>query len=318
MDKEVYCTVDVGGTKILIMLVNRQRKIIFRERYNTPSGATPDKIAEGINKSVSTALAQQGIAKSSMAGLGICIAALVNYDKGLIYQAPNLGWYGTVAFREMIQEQGWDCPIILENDANAAVLGEVTYGAARGHKNAIFITISTGIGGGLFLDGKIFRGSSGFAGEIGHLKPFGKGRRCSCGGMDCLEAWASGTAVACNARLLWEGEDVEADITTAWVFDQARAGNPRARNLVDQALFHISTGLSNLITMLNPSCLVIGGGVVRERADILAQLRSKIRKKAIAPSVAISSVDIVPAELEPESGAWGIFSLMLVNEELTD
>ncbi len=310
MTEKVYCTVDVGGTKILLMLIDQQREILFKEKFSTPTNASPEKIAQVINKSASTALAQLGINKAMLAGLGVCIAALVDYDNGLIHQAPNLGWYGLVNFKEMLSEN-WSCPIYLDNDANAAVLGEVTFGAARGHRNAIYITISTGIGGGLYLDGKIYRGSVGFAGEIGHIKPFGKGRRCGCGGMDCLETWASGSAVARNAKLLWEGKEEEGSgISTAWVFGQAQAGNPLARNIIDQALFNIGTGLSNLVTLLNPSCLVIGGGVVKGSAEFMTQVRTIVRQNAIAPAVNASPVEVVAAQLEPEAGVWGIYALM--------
>lgn len=311
MSKKIYCAVDVGGTKILLLLIDANRKVLFKERFSTPSQAPPEEMIRVINRYIAAAVAQTDCTVQNLAGVGVCIAALVDYENGLIHQAPNLGWYGPVPFKEYLQ-QSWDCPVYLDNDANAAVLGEVSFGSARGHRNAIYITISTGIGGGLYLDGRVYRGSSGFAGEAGHIKPFGSGRRCGCGGMDCLEVWASGEAISRNAKILWEEQEGErGPITTAWVFDQAQAGNPLAGMILEQALQAFSTGLANLITLLNPSCLVIGGGVIAGREDFLEQIRARVFEIAIAPAVNVSPVEIKLARLESEAGVWGMYSLML-------
>lgn len=310
MNQTVYCCVDVGGTKILLLLIDGDRKVLYRAKSPTPAQASPAVMAGAINDAIRDGLAETGLAEQSLSGIGVCIAALINFDRGEIFQSPNLGWYEPVPFRELLMKNR-TCPVFLENDANAAVLGEVAYGAARGHRTAIYITISTGIGGGLYLDGKIYRGSMGFAGEVGHIKPFGKGRKCGCGGLDCLETWASGGAIARNARLLWEEDRPGGGITTAWVFDQAQAGNNLARSIIEHALDDISTGLANLVTLLNPSCLVIGGGVVGNRADFLEQIRVKIKQSAVAPAVKYTPLEVTAAQLEPEAGIWGMYALMV-------
>jgi glucokinase len=308
--ENIYCCVDVGGTKILILLIDGERRVLYRDRILTPTGATPEAMVEAISGAIASGLAGCGLSQSSLAGIGLCIAGLVDFTRGEIYQAPNLGWYSPVPLRGLLQGI-WPCPAYLENDANAAILGEVAFGAARGHRDAAYITISTGIGGGLFLDGKIYRGSRGFAGEIGHTKPFGKGRPCGCGGFDCLEAWASGLSISRSAQMIWDERTAEnGEITTAWVFDQARAGNALARTIIAHALDDIGTGLANLVTLLNPSCLVIGGGVAGNRADFLAQIRDKIYEKAIHPSVKEAPVVVAAAQLEPEAGVWGMYALM--------
>jgi glucokinase len=315
MSEQVYCTVDVGGTKILLLLIDGDKNVLHRERFSTPAEVSPEEMVRVISRSAAAALIQKGFAADKITGLGVCIAALVDYERGLLHQAPNLGWYGPVHFQELLQ-QNWLCPVYLDNDANAAVMGEVSFGSARGHRDVIYITISTGIGGGLYLDGKVFRGSNGFAGEVGHIKPFGSGRRCRCGGMDCLETWASGEAIARNAKTLWEDLDPEhGPINTAWVFEQARAGNPLARSIIDQALQAISTGLANLVTLLNPSCLVIGGGVIAGRDDFLAQIRDRVQQIAIAPAVSASPLEITAAQLESEAGVWGMYSFMLEEQK---
>jgi len=310
MKSEIYCLMDIGGTKILLLLVDEAKNILFREHYPTPKQAAPEEMIRTINRLVAEAILVIGRAPEKLSGLGVCIAALIDFEQGVIHQAPNLGWYEAVPFKQLLQ-QNRTCPVFLENDANAAVLGEVSYGSARGHRHVVYITISTGIGGGLYLDGKVYRGSRGFAGEIGHLKPFGKGRLCGCGGMDCLEAWASGEAIARNASELWAGkESAGGKATTAWVFEQALAGNPPAGDILAQAIEAISTGLANLVTLLNPTCLVIGGGVVNDRYYILEQIRARIYELAIAPAVKVSPVKIAAAQLGREAGVWGMYALM--------
>ncbi len=307
---EIYGCVDVGGTKILLLLIDSERSVIYRGKFATPLNAAPEKMAEAIYRAIETALTAAGLGKSSLVGIGVCIAGLVDYTSGEVFQAPNLGWHEPLPFRDLLQ-RFWPCPVYLENDANAAIMGEVAYGAARGHRDALYITISTGIGGGLYLDGKIYRGSRGFAGEIGHIKPFGQGRRCGCGGFDCLEAWASGLAISRSAGLIWEESEVDnGRISTAWVFDQAQAGNALARSIITNALNDIGTGLANLVTLLNPSCLVIGGGVAGNRTGFLDQIRENIIELAIAPAIQTTPLKVAAAELEPESGVWGMYALM--------
>ncbi len=305
MGKDFYCAIDIGGTKILLYFIDRQRKIRFKRRLSTPAGEGVEALVNTINRGISCGLQQANLDFKYLSGIGICIAALVDFKEGIIYQAPNLGWSQPVTLKNILK-QSWSCPIYIENDANAAVQGEVCYGAARGHRHVIYITISTGIGGGLFLDGRIYRGSSGFAGEIGHMKPFGKGRSCGCGGLDCLEAWASGKGIAGSAG---QWEDGERD--TAGVFARAGQGNSLARQVIDRAAEDIATGLANLVTVLNPTCVVLGGTVAAANPLFFKQISSSVKKKAIKSAVSITPLEIVPSQLEPEAGIWGIYSLMI-------
>ncbi|HPU00636.1 MAG: ROK family protein [Firmicutes bacterium] len=314
MERKVYAIGDVGGTKTLLLLVDGDRQVLWRQRLRTPAGSPPEVVVETIDEALSQGQREIGLDRRHLAGVGIGIAALLDFDEGVIYESPNLHWHEPIPFRRMMQEC-FPCPVYIDNDANAAVLGEATYGAAQGHRYAAYITISTGIGGGLYLDGKVYRGSRGFAGEIGHIKRFGKGRRCGCGGEDCLEAWASGEAMARSARELWDESDPSiGPLNTAVVFDLAAAGNPLARFIIERAIEDIGTSLANLVTLLNLSCLVIGGGVAQNRSDFIAQLRDIINRAAIAPSVKVTRVEVVPARLGAEAGAWGMFAMMQASE----
>lgn len=308
--EKTFCTIDIGGTKILLLLVDAGRTVLYRERMATPVGASPEAVISLVRNAVTRALEAKEQAEHSLAGVGVCSAGFIGYPGGIMHQFPNIGWHEPVPFRDLLQ-RSFSCPVYLENDANAAVLGEVYYGAARGHRDVIYITLSTGIGGGLYLDGELYRGSSGFAGEIGHIKPFGRGRRCTCGGENCLEAWAAGNSVTKSAQELWDEKTLpEGKINTKWVFKQAREGNPLAQNIVNQAVENIGTGLANLLSVLNPSCLVIGGGMTGGMSDFLDQIRAAVKRAAIRPATEITPLKILPAELEPEAGIWGMYALM--------
>ncbi|HSW35916.1 MAG TPA: ROK family protein, partial [Candidatus Limnocylindrales bacterium] len=276
-----------------------------------PAPSEPEKIVESVENAILEVCSENKIHLEQLASLGVCIAAFVDYQKGIVYESPNLGWHEPVPLQMLLQAR-LSCPVIIENDATAAVMGEVAYGAAQGHENVIYVTLSTGIGGGLFLNGQLYRGSNGFAGEIGHTKPFGKGRVCNCGGPDCLETWASGSAISRNAQLLWEKNALEKNhLSTAWVFDQAESGNTMAQEIIEHAVHNVSTGLANLVTLLNPTCLVIGGGVAGNRVEFFNKIRAKITEYVIQPPVTITKVEIVRAALEPEAGIWGMFAIMV-------
>lgn len=312
MNKDLYCAVDIGGTKILLVLIDEKGQIIYKVKTSTPANANPGNIIQEVSGILKKALTVTGFIKDPnfLKATGITMAGFIDHQSGIVYQSPNLDWPEPFPFKKAMTEE-LECPVSLENDANAAVLGEVYYGAAHGHQDVIYITLSTGIGGGLFLNGRLYRGSRGFAGEIGHIKPFGEGRNCNCGGYNCLEAWASGKAIAHSASLMWDSTDIDCEtITTSWVFEQAEAGNSLAQNIIEHAADNIGRGLANLVNLLNPSCIVIGGGVASNRPEFFEKVSKKVRLEAIKPAVIISALEIVPAQLEPEAGIWGMYALM--------
>ena len=311
MSKKYYCCLDIGGTKILMLFIDEDVTVVYRKKTVTPKPSLPISVIQSVNEMLKEAVGELGLPHNYLPeGIGLCIAGFTETANGVVHQAPNLEWNEPVPLKQMI-EQSFSTPVLIENDTNAAIIGEVYYGAAKGHDNAIYITISTGIGGGLFLNGKLYRGSFGFAGEIGHIKPFGKGRSCKCGGENCLEIWASGSAIAFSARELIEGCDNEIEsLNTKNVFEDADRGNDLAAAVIEDAAMKTGIGLANLINLLNPSCIVVGGGVTGGRPDYLDRIKSYIFKNAIRPSVEIASVSVVEAALEPEAGIWGMYAFL--------
>ncbi|MGM0653704.1 MAG: ROK family protein [Bacillota bacterium] len=311
MKDDLYCLVDIGGTKILLIVMDEAENIIFREKRATPKPEEPEAVINVIKELLAEANKKYGYRpEKKPKAIGVCIAGFLDHRKGLVYQSPNLHWDEPVHFAQIMSQQ-LDCPVFIENDANAAVVGEVFYGAAKGHRNAVYVTISTGIGGGLFLDGRLYRGHSGFAGEIGHIKPFGKGRTCNCGGHDCFERWASGTGIKLSAKTLWSENEISPDSLNAkWIFEQAEKGNTLAKNIVDYTMEITGTGLANLVNLFNPSCIVIGGGVAANSIKYCSGITKVIKREAIRPSVDITPLEIVPSHLEPDAGLWGMYALL--------
>ncbi len=311
MKNKIYCTVDIGGTKILMLLINEKGKILYRRKIATPKPAHPSSVVESVKVMLKEADIDNVFpGNHQLHSIGICIAGFIEADRGIVHQSPNLYWHEPVNLGELITEK-LNCPVLVENDANAAVLGEVFFGAAKGHRDVIYVTISTGIGGGLFLNGQLYRGSRGFAGEIGHIKPFGRGRQCNCGGNDCLEIWASGTGIAQSANAVWDKKEWGLDdLDAQWVFDEAEKGNELAQAIIDDAALKTGRALANLVNMLNPSCIVVGGGIAAGRPAYFKEVIEIMKKEAIRPAVQISTVEVVEASLEPDAGVWGMYALL--------
>lgn len=294
-----------------MLLINDKGEVVFREKRSTPKPATPEALIRLIRLILADAatIDEKG-REPALAGFGVCIAGFIETEKQIVHQSPNLNWHTPVPFGKLLAED-FTCPVIIENDANAAVLGEVYFGSATGHDNVIYITLSTGIGGGLFLNGRLYRGATGFAGEVGHIKPYGQGRDCKCGGCDCLETWASGSAIAKSASLLWDEKTLESGgFSAEEVFAMADKGNELASTIIDNAAEQTGRGLANLVTLLNPSCIVIGGGVASGRPDYLKKVIDFMEAYSIKPSVKITSVEVTKAQLEPEAGIWGMYALL--------
>jgi glucokinase len=224
---------------------------------------------------------------------------------------PNLGWRD-FPLRDEVSRRV-NLPATLDNDANCATLGEWWCGAAKGGRNVVGLTIGTGIGGGLILDGKLYHGASDAAGEIGHTTIDSTGRRCKCGNYGCLEAYTSGPAIAERARETLEGGDdsiltkiVDGDhsrITAQTVFEASKQGDAVALEVVRDTAHFLGVGISNLINIFNPDTFVIAGGVTQAGDLLFDPLRAEVRRRAFKPSV--DACRIVPGALPLSAGVVG-------------
>ncbi len=317
MGKSLVIGVDLGGTKIATAAADLGGSLLSKVIKPTCPERGQDAVIGTIVDSIKEAVGSAGASMADIKSIGIGSPGPVDLEAGTVIFAPNLMWHD-VPIVQMLQEI-LALPVYLENDANVAGLGEYRFGAGKGSKNMVYITVSTGVGGGLILNGKIHGGSFGMAGEVGHMTIVNDGPLCGCGNQGCLEALAAGPAIARKARAcILHGDDtiirdmaggcVE-NITAKTVGEAAAAGDILAKEIIDKTGEYLGIGVANLINVINPDTVVIGGGVSNMGELLLAPLRRAAERRAI--KAAFQKVRIVKAELGSEAGLVGAVCLAL-------
>lgn len=316
--KERYIIgVDLGGTNIVAgaMPLDGSREIAMSTTQTLAeggAGAVVDRIAAMIDKVIAQTMAETGASRSAFMGVGIGSPGPLNRDKGIVIITPNLGWKNFPLRDEISSRVKLEAT--LDNDANCATLGEFWCGAAKGGRNVIGMTLGTGIGGGLILDGRLFHGASDVAGEIGHTTIDSTGRRCKCGNYGCLEAYASGPAIAERAREALRGDEGESilagmvggdsrKITAATVYEAAKRGDLTAREVVRETARFLGAGVANLLNIFNPDTVVLAGGVTQAGDALFQPLRAEVKRRAFKP--AVQACRIVPGALPLSAGVVG-------------
>ena len=308
--------VDLGGTNVVAgaMPEDGSREIAMRSeptRADQGAEAVVDRIARMIDTVIAETIAETSAKREDFAGVGIGSPGPLDRERGIVIVTPNLGWRNFPLRDEISKRVG--LPASLDNDANCATLGEWWCGAAKGARHVIGITIGTGIGGGLILDGRLFHGASDVAGEIGHATIDSTGRRCKCGNYGCLEAYASGPAIAERAREALAGGEpsilpklVNDDlnkITAQLVYDAAKKDDDVARQVVRETANFLGAGVANLLNIFNPDVVVIAGGVTQAGAPLFDPLRAEVRRRAFRP--AVEACKILPGTLRGSAGVVG-------------
>jgi len=310
--------VDLGGTKILTAVVNSQGKMLSRDHSITPAQKGHKAVIQSILESVHSALGRADVAISDLIVIGVGAPGLLNPETGILFTSPNLPGWRDVPLRDIIQEKLGKKTFLI-NDANAAALGEFYFGAARGVRNFIYITLSTGIGGGIVIDGKIYSGAIGAAGEVGHMTIDDDGPICNCGNRGCWEMLASGTALAKEARhrikegvktsiLEYAEGDVE-KVTAQVIQSAAEQGDSLAKELIARTGYYVGVGLANLVNIFNPELIVIGGGL-SNIGDMLFEPAFKVAGER-AYMEAFQAVRFASAELGRNSGVLGAAAFAL-------
>ena len=316
--KERYIIgVDLGGTNIVAgaMPADGSREIAMHTTPTLAEGGASsvvDRITGMIEQVIEQTMAETGADRSAFLGVGIGSPGPLNREKGIVIVTPNLGWKNFPLRDEIAKRVGLEAT--LDNDANCATLGEFWCGAAVGGRNVIGMTLGTGIGGGLILEGKLYHGSSDVAGEIGHTSIDANGRRCKCGNYGCIEAYASGPAIAERAREALRGDEGESilvtladgdqrKITAQTVYEASKRGDVVAREVVRETGLILGTAVANLLNIFNPDIVVMAGGVTQAGDALFQPLRAEVRRRAFKP--AWQACKIVPGALRLSAGVVG-------------
>lgn len=281
----------------------------------------PSRASEGLDATIDTmvaaleaASAGAAISLADLKGLGIASPGAVDSANGIVPEAPQLvGWKDVPLVRLMNDRLG--LPAWLENDANAAALGENRYGAGQGTKNMLYLTVSTGVGGGIIINGDLYRGTRGAAGEMGHVIIDINGPPCGCGGRGCLESLASGTAIARRGRELVERGEAprlaeisrsEGRVSAEMIAQAATEGDEVSRRLFEDVGTYLGVGLAGFVNIFNPEAILIGGGVARSAELFMPQARRVMEERAMrAP---LEDVRLGLAELGDRIGSLGMIA----------
>ncbi|MBM7624192.1 ROK family glucokinase [Sporohalobacter salinus] len=314
--------VDLGGTKILTALANLQGEIVAKDRLSTEAEQGKKKVIDRILTTIDQVLTKSNLTKKEIEAIAIGSPGPLNVEEGIIYQAPNLGWKN-VNLKQVLESK-LDIPVFVENDANAAALGAKWFGVGQNKDNLIYLTISTGIGSGIIIDGKLYHGASDSSGEVGHMViEANSDIKCNCGDYGCWEAIASGTALGRLARekinsgsssLMKELVDSVEEIDGKIVTQAAAQGDKVAQKVLQRVINYLGTGISNLINILNPEIIVIGGGVSQAGDMVLEPIRDIALKRAMETPA--KEVEIVPTQLGDDIGVIGAVTKALIELEI--
>ncbi len=313
--------VDVGGTKVAGGLVDLKAHLVKTIIVPTRAEKGFETSFGQIVKVISTLLKHAG-GKERVLGIGICCPGPLNPRTGLVINPPNLPGWRNIQFSRLIESK-FNIPTKIENDANAAGLAEVLFGAAVGYRDIFYVTVSTGLGTGIIIDRKIYHGKNGVAGEGGHVSiDYRSPYRCGCGTLGCIEALAAGPGMARRARVRLEQEHSVPSllrglthgelsrITPKMIQEAARKGDRVARDVLDDTGFYLGVWLAGMITLLDPEAIVIGGGVARIGKPLFDKIRETIPERTINRQFA-RKTPLLPAKLQHNVGVFGAASLFL-------
>lgn len=305
--------IDVGGTKVLGGVVSETGEILTTARRDTPregGRALTQAIADVANELVH---------EFPVDSIGVSAAGFISSDRKTILATPNIAeWNGVNLDRELNEILGKT--IVLENDANAAAWGEFKFGAGRGRSDLMLLTLGTGVGGGLILNGALFRGAFGIGAELGHIRVVPEGHLCGCGIRGCLEQYSSGSALLRHAReaisaspdiarnLLARGDGTLEGLKGQHITDAAREGDPVAMAAFNAMASYLGAGIASLCAVIDPSCVVIGGGVI-DAGEIFLGPTREAALRLIPFSAKHPYPEIVAAELGNHAGLVGVADL---------
>jgi glucokinase len=298
MGKKYYVGIDLGGTSIKAGIVSTTGELLAEREQPTPRGPYQE-VLHTFREMIHSLAQDLSISMGEIGGVGVGAPALLDVKRGYVHEIVNLGWHDVPLKEEL--ESLLKLPCYIDNDANTAALGEMWKGAGRGAQHLICITVGTGIGGGLILNGDIYHGVIGLAGEIGHLTVRPEdGRLCNCGNIGCLETETSATAMIHYGKQVLKTIE---QVTAKDVIDAAKDGNEQCLQIVQRVGYYLGLSLAQAANLFNPEKIVIGGGVSKAGEFFLQPIREQFNKFALKKVAEVAQ--IVPAELGNRAGMIG-------------
>ncbi len=305
-----YVGIDLGGTNIAVGIVTKEGEILKKMSVPARAERPFEEIFADMADCIRKLLAETGIKEEELESIGIGTPGCIDTEKGILIFAGNFKYGKMVNYRDLMAKH-FNIPVYIGNDANVAALAEAKVGAAKGVKNAIMITLGTGVGGGIIIDGKIYEGHYTAAGELGHIVLVHNGEQCTCGRKGCWEAYASVTglvrqtkaAMAANPDSIMNNTPVD-QVSGRTSFDAAKKGDAAALAVVDQYEEYVAEGLADMINIFSPEILVIGGGICKEGDYLLDPIRAKIKDRVFGVGL-LPERKIVTAQLGNDAGLIG-------------
>ncbi|MBR3605178.1 MAG: ROK family protein [Candidatus Gastranaerophilales bacterium] len=315
--KKYRIGVDIGGTNVKIALVDFDGKIVYSNTVPTRAEMGYEAGVNNIKQAIKELMQETGENAKSIEAIGFGLPGQIDYKEGIVKNLPNIPGWVNIPLAKIIEDE-FSIPTRLDNDVRCAALGELNFGAGKGCENLICITVGTGIGSGIVLNGKLVRGATNAAGEIGHIKMhMTEGPLCGCGDYACFEAYASGPAIVTMAKEYISGgksakyKEMATDgIITPYIVAQAALqGDAVSIQIFKQMGKIIGTGLASVINLLNPEKIIIGGGVADAGAILLDPIKATIADRAMP--IQAAAVEVVPAQLANTAGVIG--ASLLIN-----
>ena len=315
-----YVGIDLGGTNIVAGVVDEEYNIIAKASTKTNCPRPEKEIADDMARMAIEAVKNAKLTMDQIEWIGVGTPGIANSETGIIEYSNNLGFKNTPMVK-YIQET-IDKPVFIENDANAAAYGEFVAGAAKGAKNAVCITLGTGVGGGIIIDGRIYSGSNFAGAEIGHTVIEVDGAQCSCGRKGCFEAYSSATGLIRMTKeaiaehpdcIMAQSEKEKGKVTARTSFDCMRAGDKYAKAVVDKYIKYLAAGITNTINIFQPDILCIGGGVCNEGDPLLLPMKELVAKEVYTRN-SPKNTEIVIAKLGNDAGIIGAAFLGRANQ----
>lgn len=313
----VVIGVDLGGTNLRTAILSPDGNILDRHKEATYAAdgwsRVVARLIENIKRQRESAV-QKGF---EVCAVGVGAPGVIQVDKGIVVKSPNFPDWNNLPLKDQL-EKALGVPVFLENDANAAALGEQWRGAGQGIRSMLLLTLGTGVGGGIILADKIWHGADGMAGEIGHMTLIPDGRLCTCGNVGCLEMYASARGIVQSYREALEKSSIQVSdalkkVTSEQVYEAARAGNEIAVRVMKDMGRMLGIGIASLINIFNPERIVIGGGVKDAWPLFIDATREEVMKRAF--EVPAKRTEIVPSQLGDDAGMVGAAAVALQFEK---